>query len=369
MNKIFFIIYTAGILFYQDFYAQQNNLIVTKIVKIGLLINDGQSVAARNAAEMAIYRANKEENTNGLQFQLIVRTMEGPWGVGSKQAVNLIFKENVWAILGSHDGRNAHLVEQVIAKMHTVFLSAWASDSTLSQAFVPWYFSCVPNDNQQADALIERIYKKGNNPKIATILDNGYDSKQALNSFLKKVKMTGKNNPMQLFYENSNTNIDDIISQIQKSNINTVILFVQPSYAVKIIRKIQQLKMNQTIYGTLSLLEKNENSDFNFQDYENIIITNNGNWWNSSDSLFKNEYQKRYGKSPSAVAAYAFDGVNVIIKAIKNSGFNREKLKKAMSNIRFKGVTGLIQFDQNGNRSGNVGFVKIIKGMPIKLKE
>ena len=46
--------------------------------------------------------------------------------------------------MGSHDGRNAHLVEQVATKSQVVFLSAWASDPTLSQAFVPWFFSCVP---------------------------------------------------------------------------------------------------------------------------------------------------------------------------------------------------------------------------------
>ena len=84
--------------------------------------------------------------------------MEGPWGTGSKQAVNLVFDEEVVAMLGSHDGRNAHLVEQVSAKSRVVFLSAWSGDPTLAQAFVPWFFNCVPNDLQQADVLIEEIY-------------------------------------------------------------------------------------------------------------------------------------------------------------------------------------------------------------------
>ncbi len=83
--------------------------------------------------------------------------MEGPWGTGSKQAVELIFDEEVWAILGSHDGRNAHLVEQVSAKSRVVFMSAWSGDPTLSQAFVPWFFNCVFNDLQVSDVLIDEI--------------------------------------------------------------------------------------------------------------------------------------------------------------------------------------------------------------------
>ena len=109
----------------------------------------------------------------------------GQWGTGSKQAVDLIFAENVCAIIGSSNGRNAHLVEQVAAKTRKVFLSAWAGDPTLAQAFVPWYFSCVPNDNQQAEVLIEEIYNKRKITKIAVVSDNSYDSKLALESFVK----------------------------------------------------------------------------------------------------------------------------------------------------------------------------------------
>ncbi len=123
--------------------------------------------------------------------------MEGPWGTGSKQAVTMIFDENVVAILGSHDGRNAHLVEQVSAKSRVVFLSAWSGDPTLAQAFVPWFFNCVYNDAQISDALIEEIYIKKKFGKIAVVSDNSYDSGSTLKNFLKKVESNGKPEPVQ----------------------------------------------------------------------------------------------------------------------------------------------------------------------------
>jgi branched-chain amino acid transport system substrate-binding protein len=122
-------------------------------IKIGLLIPDNGSIAAVQGAELAIREANENGGLNGRHFQLIIRSMEGPWGTGSKEAVNLIFEEKVWALLGSHDGRNAHTVEQAATRSIVVFVSAWTSDPTLSQAFVPWFFNCVPNDNQQAASL------------------------------------------------------------------------------------------------------------------------------------------------------------------------------------------------------------------------
>ena len=163
MKSIIFLLATSCILFFSPIATavsitpiDQKNQHDT--IKIGLLIPGIQFFAARNAAEMAVKEANMQGGCKGIPFSLTVHTMEGPWGTGSKEAVNLIFDDDVWAILGSHDGRNAHLVEQVTAKTKVVFVSAWAGDPTLSQAFVPWYFSCVPNNIQQAKILIEEIY-------------------------------------------------------------------------------------------------------------------------------------------------------------------------------------------------------------------
>lgn len=106
-------------------------------IKIGLLIPDSKSTAAVQGAELAVRVANEKDGLNGRHFELIVRSMEGPWGTGSKEAVSLIFEEKVWALLGSHDGRNAHLVEQAATRSIVVFVSAWTGDPTLSQAFIP----------------------------------------------------------------------------------------------------------------------------------------------------------------------------------------------------------------------------------------
>ncbi|MDX1285295.1 MAG: ABC transporter substrate-binding protein, partial [Draconibacterium sp.] len=113
-------------------------------IKIGLLISNKNQTEARNGAELAVKEFNESGGFQGRKIELITRSMEGPWGTGTKQTVNLVFNEKVWAILGSHDGRNAHLVEQVIAKTHIPFVSAWSADPTLAQAYVPWFFNVVP---------------------------------------------------------------------------------------------------------------------------------------------------------------------------------------------------------------------------------
>jgi branched-chain amino acid transport system substrate-binding protein len=351
-----------------DVYASQFPDNQGQTVKIGLLIPDNKSIAARQGAEIAIRIANDKGGFNGVPFQLVSRSMEGPWGTGSKEAVNLIFEEKVWAIMGSHDGRNAHIVEQVATKARIVFLSAWASDPTLSQAFVPWYFSCVPNDLQQADGLIEEIYNKRKIKNVGAVSENGYDSKLALKSFVKKTKIAGKSEPLQFFYDSSSQDFNDLLDQINKVNVNCIIFFGQPSSTIKLIQLMRHRKMNQPVFGTLSVLDEKELSYRELKDYEGVVLISPGHWLRSKGTAFCDEFQRTYGNMPGAVAAYAFDGMNIIIEAIRNAGLDRDKIQKSLAKIYYEGVTGVIQFDDKGNRVGTVSLMEIKNGLPVSIE-
>ena len=350
-----------------DVLAFQTPVISDTTVNIGLLIQDNNSLAARYGAELAIRKANETGGFKGKKFRLVIRSMEGPWGTGSKQAVDLIFKENVCAIMGSHDGRNAHLVEQVSAKERIVFLSAWASDPTLAQAFVPWYFSCVPNDLQQADAFIKEIYDRRKLIRIATISDNGYDSKLAVQSLVKKIKITGKKEPVQFFYDIPLQDFNDIFDKIIKSGIDGIILFGKPSASLKFMNQMEKRKMKQRVFGALSVLDENESSVQEQEEFKNMILFVSGNWTGPKGLSFRKEYQRLYGNVPGAVAAYSFDGMSLLIEAIKKSGTDRQEIQKALTIIRFDGVTGPIQFDEKGKRIGATNLVEINNEIPVDI--
>ena len=349
------------------FEGGQGDVNTTKHIKIGLLIQNETSVSAKNGAELAIINANTKGD-KGIKFELIVKSMEGPWGTGSKQAVTMIFDENVVAILGSHDGRNAHLVEQVSAKSGVVFLSAWSGDPTLSQAFVPWFFNCVPNDQQQADALIEEIYNKRKIANTVVVSDKSYDSQSALNSFLKNVAKHGNPEPLQLAYDSTGIDINDLTEKITNLKTGCAVLFVPPPASIKLIELFKLKKMNFPVYGNLALLDENLIPGNDLKEYEKVIFVSSVNLSGKIGISFNDKYKKIYGNIPGAAAAYAFDGMNILIEAIRHAGTQREKLQKFIADIIYEGVTGTIQFDDKGNRKGTPGFVEIKNGTPLPVK-
>jgi branched-chain amino acid transport system substrate-binding protein len=334
-------------------------------IKIGLLIQDNNSVEARQASELAILNANRHDGYKGIKFELVVRSMEGPWGTGSKQAVSLVFDENVVAITGSHDGRNAHLVEQVAAKSRVVFVSDWSADPTLARAFVPWFFNSVSNGFQQADALIREIEENKKHDRIAVIHDDDYDSGSAMNCFLEKLKSRGAPEPLKLACDPDNVN--DLMAKIKAGNIDCITLFVAPPALFKLIEKLRLGNLNQPVYCPVFQLDENKIPASDTKIYDNVIFVYPVNSLGKPWMTFSQQYQTKFGRYPGTVAACAYDGMSLLIKAIRSGGTDREKLQAALKSIKYEGVTGTVQFDDKGNRIGIPGLARIKNGIPVPL--
>jgi ABC-type branched-subunit amino acid transport system substrate-binding protein len=138
---------------------------------------------------------------------------------------------------------------------------------------------------------------------------------------------------------------------------------------MRIITQLRERKMNQSVFGSLSLLDENEIPGQDMKYYENVVLISPGNLSGSKGLAFREEFQKTYGKLPGAVAAYSFDGMNLLIEAIRKAGPDRENIQKALSKIHFEGVTGLIQFDDKGKRMGTPGLIEIKNGVPVTVEK
>jgi branched-chain amino acid transport system substrate-binding protein len=350
--------------------AQNDNapLSEQKTINIGLLIQDSKLLSARYGAEMAVAKANAAGDFKGVPFHLEVLSMEGPWGTGSKQAVDLIFQKEVVAIVASNDGRNAHLVEQVAARTRVVFLSAWSGDPTLAKAFVPWYFNCAPDYLKQADVLIKEIYTQNKLNLVAAVSDSSYDSKLALESYRKRMKVSGKPEPEVFSYGTSGPDLNTMTDNIIKSGADGIVLFCQQDASLKIINQAKLRKPSISIFGSLSVMSENEFNDQEWKSLENTVLINSGQWFTAGGKAFREEFRKKYGYNPGPVAAYAYDAMNVIIKALRNAGTTREEIQKYLKKNTFNGITGTIIFDERGNRTGETGMMMVKNGIPIPVE-
>lgn len=314
---------------------------------IGLLVNDSNELEATFTAKSVVDQINLNGGIQGSPVNLTIRSVEGSWGTGANEVVKMVFEDEVDIILGSIDGRNSHLAEQVIAKTQVLYVSAWASDPSLTQAYVPWYFSVVPTDEQQASLLVDRIAENQNSESCLVIYDATYDASQALNSFRSLAE-----SKKELIYEEiriaSAKDLTGLKNKIQGVEYASYLLLGKELP----LREIAGLLQNQNSFRPTFLnLQAMSSMQFNsIKELQDGALINGFTKLSYSEEFIalRTEFRATYGNELGLVAAHVYDGLKIIKAALNRAGTDAEKLKHVMAKTKYQGVTGEIQFDSNG---------------------
>jgi branched-chain amino acid transport system substrate-binding protein len=87
---------------------------------------------------------------------------------------------------------------------------------------------------------------------------------------------------------------------------------------------------------------------------------------------FVQAYRSVYGQAPDAYAALTYDAVMLLAQAARDVGFERERIRDYLASVgsrrpAYRGVSGLITFDENGDAAGKGFAVGRIAGDGIEL--
>jgi len=333
-------------------------------ITIGLLVPDKNQTASMEAARMAVDEAN-QVGGNGSPLRLVIRDTEGPWGAGSKESVSLVYEDSACVIVGALDGRNGHLAEQVATKSHLTYMETVATESTLSQAFVPYFMRCVPNDDQQARAILELVDQNGGG-KMAVLSDDRYDHMNAARSFARIAALENRDAPLILPVDPSDTEIDQLLRQLKNNEIKHLVLPFRSGFTMKFLESVRITNPEVMVYGTLGFIADLIPGEPDWQELERMVIVSPGFLHTTKGAAFKRNYAARTGSPPPISSAYTYDGVHMVIEAIHKAGPDRESIKETLAFMKgFQGITGPIAFDEMGNRTDPIRFMRIEKGKPV----
>lgn len=310
-------------------------------LKIGLLLPDSASSQIAAAGQQAIQEVNLVKK-HSYVYQLVIRSTEGPWGMGSKQSVSLVYDDQVMAMVGWLDGRNAHLAEQVAAKSHILYLETRATDPTLSQAYVPWFFRMTPSDDQQARAILEEIKKEGGR-RLAILNREDYETRYAVKSMIKEAAYLTGNAPQLIPVPVEENDQEEILNQLKNAGIQDLIVPLFSPDVYTLLKRVSKEIPELRIYGTLAFTSGLDAGFLDLTDLPGIKL------------IHSYEGGVNQNLSKSLTASYVFDGILLIVQAIEETDADREVLKTYLKIIQdFQGLTGPATFDEMGNRSGKL---------------
>ncbi|MGD9125654.1 MAG: ABC transporter substrate-binding protein [Desulfarculaceae bacterium] len=302
----------------------------------------------RDGALLAMEKINAAGGIKGRKIKPIIMDDQAQITLGVNGIKKLIYKENVLAVLGTPNSPVCLATMQVAKKGKTPQIMFGVAPK-ITQSGNPWVLRVTPSDMVMATNYVDFAAKKLKLKKLAILHDSSDYGKGALPALKAKMKKLGLK---PVIIESFNVGDKDFAGQlnnIKNSGADGVFLWGLYVEGAQILIQAKQLGLNMPFLASSGVLQgaflKLAGKAAN-----GLYITT---YFSLDDPAkrvqdFIKAYKPKYG-NPTPTSALAYDGCNVLSIAMKKAGFDKEKIRQYLRNVKgYRGVTGRIETDKNG---------------------
>ncbi|MHB8917870.1 MAG: ABC transporter substrate-binding protein [Desulfocucumaceae bacterium] len=327
-----------------------------KTVKIGILApltgdvkTFGESTV--NGAKLAVEQAGGK--IGDFKIEVVPSDDRNDPTEAVNVATKLISQDKVSGIIGSVTSKTTIPVSKLANDSKVVLVTGTATNEKVTvdegkrKDFI--FRACFIDPFQGkvgAKFALENLKKK----TAAVLYDQGNDYTIGLaNNFKENFTKGGGTITDFLAYGKDDADFSAVLTNIAKKNPE--VLFLPDYYQkVSLIGKQARSKgINAVFIGG----DGWDSSDLDFKTMEGGYFTNHYSADDPSPQVkkFVDDYKAKYGKTPDALAALAYDAASLLLNAIKTANSKDPvAIQKAMAATKdFQTVSGKITFDKDGN--------------------
>jgi len=302
---------------------------------------------------LAIEEANKKGGYKGLPFKLMVHNDVGLWGAAANEVVKMD-DEGVWAWLGSIDDIVSHVAIRATLKLEIPNINAGDPDPTFTETNIPWVLRVIPDDRQSSYVLCNYMIDIKNHKRIAVIRANNRYGRVGTLHFNRTTTRLGYPIIIEERFGDGDKVFTAQLERIKKIKPDAILIWGNPRESALILNEIRAMGMNQPVYCSDRVVNP-EFLKIAGSNAEGIVTTcqYNPDTDNPKYLAFKKAYIARFGMEPDVFAVHAYDGMNLIIEAIKIAGLNRALIRDVLTDMKtfqgYEGASGKIIFDASWN--------------------
>jgi branched-chain amino acid transport system substrate-binding protein len=313
----------------------------------------------KNSMEMAIDQINKNGGIDGHMLEGIIYDTEGDPGKANLLATKLINKDNVIAIIGPSRTPTTLAVMPMIQRAKLPFISCAAGNKIVSPVN-PWVFKTAQSDILAVAAIYDHL-KSQNIKKIGVVSVENAFGESGKEQLLNQAADFGLTVVKSETFGAKDADMTAQLTKIRKESPEAIVCWgTNPGPAV-LARNIQQLGIDIPLYQSHGVASP-KFIELAGSAAEGILLPTGkilvAGLLPDSDpqkkvlNAYINDYETTFKKSVSGFGGYAYDGVNILAQALKNSNGDREKIRESLENMKgFIGVSGVFNFsktDHNG---------------------
>jgi branched-chain amino acid transport system substrate-binding protein len=244
-----------------------------------------------------------------------------------------------------------------------------ATNVNITKQGNPWLFRVRPDDSVAAGAMVKYIKENTKFTKIGILHDADAFGTGGADLVEKGAKESGLTVVKR---EKSSTAAKDFTAELlaMKNAGAQILIFYGHQEATAVLqRQLRQLGSPFKFLGSPSSASK---------DALNLAKEASEGIWavvdfvpgqSAENKRYAEAYKKEYNEDYDSLAVWTYDGLKILVEAIKKAGEDRTKIREAILAMQgYKGVQGNFAFTPNGDGLSEVSIVEIEKGQPKLLK-
>jgi branched-chain amino acid transport system substrate-binding protein len=319
-------------------------------VTLGLVAppSEPDATSLQRGVQLAVADAN--EKGDG-PVRLEVRSENGQWGTVGNDAVILVSERHVGAIITPSDGGASHLILQVSGRMRIPVASV-CSDSSVTYAGVPWVIRVVPRTDQEAEALFAAARRPDRSPlHWWAVVPNGRPGRAVRRDLATAAHVTAT--PLEQILDGGDPKADLalLVHSIVAAGPDGVLIWLPPSLAGTVAAALRTAGYGGRLAGPAPL-----DSPAFFTSAgaaaTGVLVTN----FRTDAELrvraekFEKQFEQKFDAKPDFSAGVAYDAARVLIETLRRAG-NTDGDRQFPIALPITGVTGVLHFDNSGNRT------------------
>ena len=199
--------------------------------------------------------------------------------------------------------------------------------------------------------------------EILILHSNSANGVSYANGFEESAKKYNLKITNSIGYDEDKTDYRTIVEKMKKENPQAVYLAGLDTELGIILRQCKEMNFKPQFIGSPGVISQ-KLIEIAGDGTENLIAASSDFDINSNDTRIKtfvSEYSNKYNSSPDWIAANSYDAIKIIYSLLQKGLTTGEEIKNGLYKLdNFPGITGLTNFDNNGEVSKKLT-LKIVK--------
>jgi branched-chain amino acid transport system substrate-binding protein len=333
-------------------------------LKIGALLSVTGPAANLGAPEartleMLVAELNANGGVAGRRVELLLKDTGGTPEKAISLAKQLVDEDQVFAIIGPATSGESIAVKQIANDARTLLLSCAAAE-VITTPVLPYVFKVAPKDRYAAEMIFGQMRKMGVK-RIGFLSSNTGFGKAGKEQVEKLAPSFGIEIAASEVYDKAATDLTAEVTKLKAANVDALLNWsIEPAQAI-VIKNARQIGMTVPIFQSHGFANvqyaraAGAAAEGVMFPASRIVVAES---LAANDPLrpvvvsYKTGYEARYKEDVSTFGGHAHDALGILVRAVKEAGLDREKVRSAVENMKgFVGTAGVFTFspaDHNG---------------------